>query len=681
MVVAKETRLQEILEGTKQYHVPLYQRTYSWGRKELGRLFDDVISLAEDRAFDATVTHFIGSIVLAPTPANGPAGVQEYLVVDGQQRLTTLSLLLAAIRDHRRETEDEMHFERINDQFLINKWQTGAQRLKLLPTQADRANYQACIDATPQAGAGDGVGIAYRFFRERLVEAVDPEDVRDIQRVEEAVVSGLALVCVTTSSDENVHRIFESLNNTGLKLTQGDLLRNYLFMRLPTLAEVTYSGSWLPLQERLTATELELLFWLDAVQEEPQVKQSDIYSFQVRRLDKVTAEVDIKAEVERLALLGGHLVVMLHPEQENDAFVRVRLARLKAWGTTTVYPLVLHLMGRRAQGDLSSADLATALLYVESYLVRRLLIGRTSSNINRTLLGAVAELRDSDAVTESLHRYLSSGRKYYGTDDEVAKALESTPFYLNGRATQRKLFLQWLEESYGSKEPVDTAKLAIEHVMPQTLTQEWREDLVPLLDGSESPDAVHTELLHTLGNLTLTGYNSPLSNKPYSTKRDLLLQSGLSMNREIAQQANWGPAQIKARAQALATRITSIWPGPVAGLADPETEPMWQTLRAACAAIPPGRWTTYGALAALIGSHPVPVGSYIANNHVPNAHRVLKIDGTPSEGFRWYENGREDDLLTVLTAEGINFDSQRHASAQQCLSTEGLSAVLASNAA
>ncbi|MTB73261.1 DUF262 domain-containing protein [Arsenicicoccus sp. MKL-02] len=131
MVVAKETRLQEILEGTKQYHVPLYQRTYSWGRKELGRLFDDVVSLAVDRASDAAVTHFIGSIVLAPTPSNGPAGVQEYLVVDGQQRLTTLSLLLAAIRDHRRETEGELHFERINEKFLINKYEANSQRVRV----------------------------------------------------------------------------------------------------------------------------------------------------------------------------------------------------------------------------------------------------------------------------------------------------------------------------------------------------------------------------------------------------------------------------------------------------------------------------------------------------------------------------------------------------------------------
>lgn len=132
-----------LLEGTKQYQVPLYQRTYSWKRAQLERLWRDILQLAEDRATNPDLTHFIGSLVLAPSPANGPAGVMEFLVVDGQQRLTTLTLLLCAIRDHRAQTENPEHRERINDQYLINRWKPERSRLKLLPTQADRASY--CI--------------------------------------------------------------------------------------------------------------------------------------------------------------------------------------------------------------------------------------------------------------------------------------------------------------------------------------------------------------------------------------------------------------------------------------------------------------------------------------------------------------------------------------------------------
>lgn len=249
MVSAQETTLQVILEGTKQYQVPLYQRTYSWGKKEQQRLWRDVVELADTPQAQPGATHFIGSLVLAPTPDIGPAGVNKYLVVDGQQRLTTLTLLLAAIRDHQREVLDgpeaEMAFAQINEQYLINKFNQGLDRYKLLPTQGDRAAYQAVIEASPHAGGEDAIGAGCRFFRARLAEADDPDDPHDIPRIQQAVLGALSLVSVTTQQGENVHRIFESLNNTGLKLTQGDLLRNYLFMRLPTQAtsSTTPSGT------------------------------------------------------------------------------------------------------------------------------------------------------------------------------------------------------------------------------------------------------------------------------------------------------------------------------------------------------------------------------------------------------------------------------------------------------
>lgn len=435
MVVARETTLQELLEGTKQYQVPLYQRMYSWTRAQLERLWDDLAKLAEDRKGNTTATHFIGSLVLAPSPSNGPAGVQEYLVVDGQQRLTTLTILLTAIRDHRKERESPEHFDRINEQYLINKWQRDSERFKLLPTQADRESYQACVGATPTAGGTDAVGAAYRFFKAALVAADDPDDDYDIERIEDAVISGLAIVSVTAQPGDNAHRIFESLNNTGLRLTQGDLLRNYLFMRLPTQADTVYSGLWLPLQKELSPSDLELLFWLDLVQADPKIKQTETYARQAARLDRLTTEDEIRAEVERFARLGKLLHVVLTPEREPDADVRLRLARLKAWGTTTVYPILLHLLDRRDTGAATSEDIARAMLFLESFLVRRLLIGRATANINRILLSAVPEIAGRLDPADALHRYLSSGRKYYATDREVAGALPTVPFYLNGRRT------------------------------------------------------------------------------------------------------------------------------------------------------------------------------------------------------------------------------------------------------
>ena len=468
MVAARETTLQELLEGSKQYQVPLYQRTYSWSKPQLKRMWEDILKLAQDRADEASATHFIGSLVLAPSPMNGPAGVQEFLVVDGQQRLTTLSILLCAIRDHRAANEDPEHRERLNQQYLINKWKPEQHRLKLVPTQADRPAYLACLDSTPQAGGSDPVGSAYRFFAAQLVAADDPDDPLDVERIEDAVISGLALVSVTAQHGDNVHRIFESLNNTGLKLTQADLLRNYLFMRLPTRGEAVYHAHWLPLQKQLTSAELELLFWLDLVHRDARVKQTDTYSGQQARLNRMHAEDQIEAEVHRFSRLGALLRTVLHPGEEQDPGVRRRLERLSAWGTTTVYPLLLHLLDRRQQGTATSEQIASAMLYVESFFVRRLLIGRATANINRILLAIVTEMDTDLPVDEAVRAYLSTGRKYYANDANVRAAVRSIPYYLNGRPHQRNLVLRWLEESYESKEPVALDKATIEHVLPQT---------------------------------------------------------------------------------------------------------------------------------------------------------------------------------------------------------------------
>lgn len=677
MVAARETTLQELLEGSKQYQVPLYQRTYSWTNAQLERLWSDIDDLADDREDDPKLTHFIGSLVLAPSPTNGPAGVQEFLVIDGQQRLTTLSILLCALRDHRAVREDPEHRRRIDEQYLINKWKPEQQRLKLVPTQADRSSYVACLNSTPQAGGADRIGAAYRFFAAQLINADDPDDPTDIERVENAVISGLALVSVTAQQGDNAHRIFESLNNTGLRLTQGDLLRNYLFMRLPTRGEAVYESLWLPLQQALDNSDLELLFWLDLVQRDPRIKQADTYTGQQRRLDRLRTEEEIEGEVARFGRLGKLLRTILHPEHEPDPAVRHRLVRLGAWGTTTVYPLLLHLLDRREKGSATSEQIAAAMHYVESYFVRRLLIGRATASINRVLLAIVTEMDAELPVDEAVRAYLSVGRKYYASDADVRASVRTIPYYLNGRPHQRALVLRWLEESYGSKEPVDLTSLTIEHVMPQTATAEWRRVLSEELDDGEDFDQVHESLVHTLGNLTLTGYNATLSNSSFDVKRVQLVKSGVSMNQEIAREQRWGRAQIQSRAEALAERVIAAWPGPTAA-APRESGTAWELMNRALAELPAGSWTTYGDLAALIGSHPVPVGQRLATAETPNAHRVLQAEGTISPSFAWLDPSRTDSPRAVLEAEGVEFDHLGRADASQRMMTDELAMLIGS---
>jgi alkylated DNA nucleotide flippase Atl1 len=204
----------------------------------------------------------------------------------------------------------------------------------------------------------------------------------------------------------------------------------------------------------------------------------------------------------------------------------------------------------------------------------------------------------------------------------------------------------------------------------------WRDEFAPDLTEDETFDDVHRTLLHTLGNLTLTGYNSTLSNLPFSTKKSHLAASGIRMNQEIAAVDRWGRSAIEARAAALASRITSIWPAPLDVADESQLAPAWELMAKAVAEIPPGAWTTYGDLAALIGSHAVPVGMRIANHPIENGHRVMQASGTISPGFRWYEPDRQDDPVAVLKAEGVEFDDQGRANPSQRFTAEDFANLL-----
>ncbi|WP_240916077.1 DUF262 domain-containing protein [Sanguibacter sp. HDW7] len=329
MVKAAETDLSGVLEGRKQYQVPLYQRPYSWGHSQCAQLWNDIIDLTAARRTDPALTHFIGSLVLAQSPDFELVGVARLLVVDGQQRLTTLSLLLAALRDHLRGTGDDARADGIQAQYLANVYDRGTPP-KLLPTLKDRDAHLAVVRAAADAGGSDKVGSAYNHFRAWIAAADDPDDPHDLEEIETAVVRGLSLVVVTAEKDDNAHRIFESLNNTGLRLAQSDLLKNYLFMRLGERSEAVYADVWLPLEKKLGPDNLELLFWLDLVQTDERAAQSDTYVGQQRRLERFTGPDDIEAEVQRIAQLGDLLATILDPSREPDAEVRGRLERIKA---------------------------------------------------------------------------------------------------------------------------------------------------------------------------------------------------------------------------------------------------------------------------------------------------------------------------------------------------------------
>ena len=619
--------------------------------------------------------HFLGSIVLSPVPA-AASDVASYLIVDGQQRLTTLMLLLAAIRDAAAKT-DRQALERYNELYLINKFQPGEAYFRLAPTQTDRPSFFACITRTGQAGGQDLIGQAYRFFRSQT-EFPDLDDKPlDLARLTAIVVERLMLVDITTGPGDNAHRIFQSLNATGVNLTQADLLRNLIFMLLPTRAATVYEEVWRPLERLIGFDNLEGLARVDLQRRGVDVAVDDVFRRYQERFENLSGgERAIEEAVHDLALRARHYKRIIDPAAEDDPQVRAGLSRLRRWGAQTSYPVLMAAYDLRERDLLPVEGLREVVNYIESFLVRRQLAGIPTNALNRLFVQFVAQLPQDETFPQAVRQELSRPRRYWPGDEQLREAIRTRPFYFSGRGPQRRLILERLEDSYGHPERIDFehTDLTVEHILPQTLSEEWRAHLIGL---GQEPDEIHQNLVHTLGNLTLTAFNGTLSNNPFDRKQQIYGDSHLELNRALAGKAAWGRDEILARADELAAQATKIWPGPIPEMTERPAGFDWRRINAAIAAIPRGRWTTYGDLAQLGGTAAMPVGQHMANTSgLDNAYRVLGSDGKPRPEFRWEDPDDPRDPVELLREDGVRFEASGTADRSQRISAAELATLI-----
>jgi hypothetical protein len=264
---------------------------------------------------------------------------------------------------------------------------------------------------------------------------------------------------------------------------------------------------------------------------------------------------------------------------------------------------VLRGLELRAHGDISTDELALGLRYVESFLVRRMIVAKPNQGLNllfADMLGALT----GDSFAESVRNGLSRSRRHWPTDDALRASIASSNFYWVGRSAQRTYVLEQLLATFEGREAIDFAatKFTIEHVLPQSPSHEqWQAMLQTECVGDETVDEVHSQVVHTLGNLTLTAYNSEMSNDPFSKKRKVLAESALAANRVIASNERWGRAEIAARASDLTERAIGLWPSPSEGASETGGKD-WTQLHALLAAIPSGKWTSYIDVAQVFGS-------------------------------------------------------------------------------
>lgn len=538
---AKETRLQEIIEGTKQYVVPLFQRSYSWTKKEWDILWNDIVDLYE---MDNPRVHFFGSIVNMPA-TSVPEGVSKFLLIDGQQRLTTVFILLSILKDVALDRGKPMLSDEIKNTLLLNQYKEGNDHYKFMPTQIDRVPFLKVVDGEGTTSDCQ-IGMAWKYL-EKKVRTCGYE----IEKIKNILTEKFSIVSITLDADDNPYLVFESLNAKGRSLSQADLIKNYFFMRIhPSHQDEIYAKLWTPMQENL-GDDLSEFIRHYMMRHGGFIKQTDVYY-------ALKEEVTVENTVEYLQSLNEYSLYyrnMKYPIHIADKDIRVRFERLERIEVTTAYPIILYFYGEYAHSNITKEQLCCIIDILENYLVRRFVCDYKTNTLNKTFSAAYPYVSkfDNEHVVDGFIDYLAS--KGYPKDAEFRERFTTTKLYGAGDRQQKtKFILASLEKSFKHKEIVQMDNLTIEHVMPQTLSEWWDDYL-----GNDA-ELIHEVWLHTIGNLTLTAYNSDLSNKSYPQKLHYFENSHLELNKYFSQAKEWKKENIELRAEFLTEKALTVWP-------------------------------------------------------------------------------------------------------------------------
>jgi uncharacterized protein with ParB-like and HNH nuclease domain len=548
---ASPTKVIQYFDGQKQNLIPLFQRRYTWELDNWKSLWDDLMVQYE---LGESGTHFMGAIVSVPALAV-PVGVSKFLIIDGQQRLTTVSLILCALRD----CLDDPSAALIQGVYLTNPFRELEDTLKFVPTQGDREVYRE-IALDRQIPSKDSLmGKAYHFFKDRILNSLDSNDEPVLPaKVLTTLQQCLQVVMINLSNDDDPYLIFESLNFKGEPLTQADLVRNYVLMRFHHSIgsggeqQRIYRDYWKKIEEALDANLTEFLRHY-TMKDGEDIKQGGIYAAIKKKLKSMDTPEAVEAEVSSIQRFSDFYATILCLKQEPNKAVQDRLNNIQSLKVTTSYPLLLRFFDDRQNNKLSDIDLEKCLGLIESYIVRRTVCGVPTNTLNKLFI-QWARSFPSASYVQWLHDVMSSGSggRRFPRDAEFTEAFLKQPQY--GRGTTRFILCR-LEKSFNNKEMIDLAKkeITIEHILPQKLSPAWEKEL-----GTE-PEEVHTALVHTFGNLTLTAYNPELGNLPFKDKKNELEKTHIDLNKWILNQRNWGAVEIGKRAKFLLSRALKIW--------------------------------------------------------------------------------------------------------------------------
>lgn len=552
---ARKGNIYEILNGNKQFLIPVYQRYYSWDIEQCKRLWNDIVEMQKK----GKAGHFVGSIVNIAEQAM-PTGVQKYMIIDGQQRMTTLSLLLLALRDYAIKNPEDttINARRIDNMLLKNEYESGDERYKLLLTETDRDILMRLVEEKPiPDDTRSKLLDNYKFFAGKIADKeLQPAEVYES-------IGKLQIVNITLDrSVDDAQAIFESLNSTGKELSESDLIRNYVLMGLePTEQTYVYEHLWRP---------MELLFVYETQDSVMDRFFRDYLTMKITRIpkkDRVYEEFKlyhlncefstIRELCQDLLTYAKYYTDMVFKRSSNPA-LKSLYEDINDLRMEVSYPFLLKVHNDYAEGIISEDDLKLIIRLCISYVFRRSICDIPTNSLNKTFATLKNEIKPDDYVNSIKAFFvMRNDYKEFPDDDKFAAAFVSRDIYT---MRSRNFILSHLE-NYGNKAPIIIENYTIEHIMPQnsSLSPEWQQML-----GAKWREVQKT-YLHTIGNLTLTAYNSEMSDHPFMVKMDMeggFKESALRLNAYVVKLNEWNEQTIKERAALLADKAKQIWAYP-----------------------------------------------------------------------------------------------------------------------
>lgn len=571
---ANEINLNRFLsQPDTQFVIPVYQRNYDWTQAQCKQLLDDILHIAQN----SVTAHFIGSIVYVHDDIYSASGIRELSIIDGQQRLTTITLLYLRIYQLASELGDERLKSQINETYLINKFASEEEKLKLRPTENnDRAlKFLLRNDTSEEFNQFSRLVENYNYFKSRITE-------ENYEVVREGLNKLMFVEISLDREKDDPQKIFESLNSTGLELSQADLIRNYILMGLDRKNQNrVYEKFWEIIEqnakEEKTNSNKVSDFIRDflTVENKKIPNKKKVYE-EFKTKYPITSLSQLEGNLSKIKSLVFHYNKILNPKNETDSEISRQLAYINKLEINVAYPFIMKVYDDYSRSLISRSDFISILELIQSYSWRRFILGLPTNALNKIYMVLYQDV-DLNNYLESIQRSLmkKKGTGRFPRNTEVINTLKEKDIY-NINSRNRLYFLERLE-NFENKEFVDienNSNITTEHIFPRNPDPQWKI----ALEESEYEE-IKEKYLNTIANLTLSGNNGALGNRPFLDKRDMNVDgkeqgysfSRLWLNKHLSSLDKWDRAEIHKRFNKIKERFLKIWPIPEIHLEEGET--------------------------------------------------------------------------------------------------------------